>query len=57
MATTEDVLQLANQLAQVRAELAAVQDAAAATIVNEGVLLLEAADGPGPLAVHLWLDA
>ena len=35
----------------------AVQDAVAATIVNEGVSLLEAADGPGPLAVHLWLDA
>ena len=34
----------------------AVQDAVAASLVNEGVALLEAADGPMPLPVQLWLD-
>ena len=34
----------------------AAQDVVAASITNEGVTLLEAADGPEPLAVDLWLD-
>ena len=35
----------------------AVQEAVTATIVDEGVALLDAADGPAPLSVHMWLEA
>ena len=33
----------------------AAQEAVAASIANEGVALLDAADGPEPLQVDLWL--
>ena len=35
----------------------AVQEVVAGTLVNEGVPLLEAAEGAAPLMVDLWLDA
>jgi hypothetical protein len=34
-----------------------VQSALAATLVNDGTCLLDAADGPAPLAVDVWLNA
>ena len=35
----------------------AAQEAVAATLVDEGTTLLEAADGPAPESLDLWLDA
>ena len=34
-----------------------IQDALAATLVNDGIGLLDAPDGPAPLAVDVWLNA
>ena len=34
-----------------------VQSALAASLVNDGTCLLDAADGPAPLAVDVWLNA
>ena len=33
-----------------------IQDALAATLVNDGAGILDGADGPAPLGVHEWLD-
>ena len=33
-----------------------IQDALAATLVNDGAGILDGADGPAPLGVHVWLD-
>ena len=34
-----------------------VQSALAATLVDDGTSLLDAADGPAPLAVEVWLNS